>query len=243
MSKRSAAFFDIDGTLYREGLITEIFKRIIRHGLVDERLWHDEVKPAFMKYDRRQGEYDDYLLKMVNIYKNGITGISSEHISHIADLVIREKGERVYTFTRDEILRHKVEGHLVIAVSGSPLELVKAMAKKYAFDDCKGTIYQVDERGYYTGEVIPMWDHESKRKALFDLARQYDVDFAASYAYGDTTGDLEMFNLVGHPYAINPTRELLDRIAIDQPLKEKIQIVVERKNVVYLIDSDKIKIK
>ena len=52
-----------------------------------------------------------------------------------------------------------------------------------------------------------------------------------------------MFNLVGHPYAINPTRELLDRIAIDQPLKEKIQIVVERKNVVYLIDSDKIKIK
>ena len=49
--KRTAAFFDIDGTLYREGLITEVFKKIIRYDLVDENLWHDEVKPAFMKYD------------------------------------------------------------------------------------------------------------------------------------------------------------------------------------------------
>ena len=62
-----AAFFDIDGTLYREGLITEVFKKFITHELVDERLWHDEVKPTFMKYDRRQGEYDDYLNKMVDI--------------------------------------------------------------------------------------------------------------------------------------------------------------------------------
>ncbi|MGL4772035.1 MAG: HAD-IB family hydrolase, partial [Clostridium sp.] len=26
-----AAFFDIDGTIYREGLITEVFKKIIKH--------------------------------------------------------------------------------------------------------------------------------------------------------------------------------------------------------------------
>ena len=27
---RKAAFFDIDGTIYREGLITEVFKKIIK---------------------------------------------------------------------------------------------------------------------------------------------------------------------------------------------------------------------
>ena len=240
--KRTAAFFDIDGTLYREGLITEVFKKIIRYDLVDENLWHDEVKPAFMKYDRRQGEYDDYLLKMVDIYKNGIVGISQEHIKHIADIVIRQKGERVYTFTRDEILRHKKEGHLVIAVSGSPIELVEAMAKKYNFDDCKGTVYKVDDKGYYTGEIIPMWDHESKRKALNELKERYDIDFESSYAYGDTTGDLDMFNLVGHPYAINPTHELLDNISLSKPLKDKINIIVERKNVIYHLDPNNINI-
>ena len=29
--KRKAAFFDIDGTLYREGLITEVFKKMVTH--------------------------------------------------------------------------------------------------------------------------------------------------------------------------------------------------------------------
>ena len=28
--KNIAAFFDIDGTIYREGLITEVFKKIIK---------------------------------------------------------------------------------------------------------------------------------------------------------------------------------------------------------------------
>ena len=31
-----AAFFDIDGTIYREGLITEVFKKIIKYELVDK---------------------------------------------------------------------------------------------------------------------------------------------------------------------------------------------------------------
>ena len=29
--KNVAAFFDIDGTIYREGLITEVFKKIIKY--------------------------------------------------------------------------------------------------------------------------------------------------------------------------------------------------------------------
>ena len=40
---RTAAFFDIDGTIYREGLITEVFKKIIKYDLVNEKRWHQEV--------------------------------------------------------------------------------------------------------------------------------------------------------------------------------------------------------
>lgn len=56
--KRTAAFFDIDGTIYREGLITELFKKFVTHELVDQTRWHDDVRPVFMKWDRRQGEYE-----------------------------------------------------------------------------------------------------------------------------------------------------------------------------------------
>ena len=48
--KKIAAFFDIDGTIYREGLITEVFKKMVTHEIVSASRWTDEVKPAYMGY-------------------------------------------------------------------------------------------------------------------------------------------------------------------------------------------------
>ena len=58
--KNIAAFFDIDGTIYREGLITEVFKKIIKYELVDETKWYKDVRPSFIKWNKRQGGYDEY---------------------------------------------------------------------------------------------------------------------------------------------------------------------------------------
>lgn len=236
MEKRIAAFFDIDGTIYREGLITELFKKFITHEIVPEAKWTDEVKPAYMKWDRRQGDYDDYLTKMVEIFKESTIGMSSEHVKHIAKKVIEQKGDRVYLFSRNQIEYHKSMGHLVIAISGSPYELVDEMAKKYEFDDFRGTVYLTDDKGIYTGEIIPMWDGKSKEKMLFHLAEKYNIDLENSYSYGDTMGDLLMFKNTGYPTAINPTKELIQNIQKDESLLNKIKVVVERKDVIYNID-------
>ena len=223
--KKVAAFFDIDGTIYREGLITEVFKKMVTHEIVSASRWTDEVKPAYMAWDRRMGDYDNYLQKMVEIFKETTKGISAVHIEHIAQKVIEQKGERVYQFTRKEIERHRSQGHLLIAISGSPEPLVKEMAEKYKFDDFRGTQYLKDAQGVYTGEVVPMWDSVSKEKAIL-----------ACYSYGDTNGDFTMFKNTGHPCAINPTRELLHRIQEDEELCKRMRVVVERKDVIYNID-------
>lgn len=235
--KKIAAFFDIDGTIYREGLITEVFKKIIKYELVDGEKWYNEVRPAYLLWDKRQGDYDTYLLKMVDIYVEAIKGISKEQIEHVAKKVIEQKGDRVYTFSRERIKWHQEQGHIVIAISGSPYELVKEMSQKYNMDDFKGTIYKSDENNNYTGDVIPMWDSESKQKALLEMKEKYDIDLSASYAYGDTAGDYTMFKLVGIPYAINPTKELLNKITNDKEINDKINIIVERKDVTYKLTT------
>lgn len=240
--KKIAAFFDIDGTIYREGLITEVFKKIIKYELVDEEKWYKEVRPAYLLWDKRQGDYDTYLSKMVDIYVEAIKGISKEQIEHVAKKVIEQKGDRVYTFSRERIKWHQDQGHIVIAISGSPYELVKEMSQKYNMDDFKGTIYKSDENNNYTGDVIPMWDSQSKEKALLEMKEKYDVDLSASYAYGDTAGDYTMFKLVGIPYAINPTKELLNKITNDKEINDKINIIVERKDVTYKLTTDKLEL-
>ncbi|MGL4990716.1 MAG: HAD-IB family hydrolase [Sarcina sp.] len=242
MEKKIAAFFDIDGTIYREGLITEVFKKIIKYELVKGEKWENEVKPAFLKWDKRQGDYDEYLLKMVDIYIDAIKGLKKYHIDHIAKTVIEQKGDRVYTFTRERIKWHKEQGHVVIAISGSPIELVKEMAEKYGMNDFRGTIYEITDEDTYSGEIKPMWDAVSKQNAIKELTEKYNIDLSNSFAYGDTSGDFTMFENVGNPYAINPTRELLGKVQNCEEIKNKINVIVERKDVTYKIDLNSVEI-
>jgi len=235
MKKNIAAFFDVDGTIYRDSLLIEIFKKLVKFGIIDEKYWVNDVKPKFLNWDNRHGTYDDYLLKLVEIYRYNISGFDKSIIEHIAEQIVSEKGERVYTYARDRIEWHKKQGHKVIAISGSPSLLVKPFVEMYGLDDFAATVYKYDTDNKFTNEVIPMWDNKSKQQVLKSFVEKYNIDVASSYAYGDTTGDISMFNLTGNPTAINPNHELLDLIKNTSELKGKINIVVERKNVVYNI--------
>ncbi|SKA75042.1 HAD-superfamily subfamily IB hydrolase, TIGR01490 [Clostridium sp. USBA 49] len=238
MNKNIGAFFDIDGTLYREGLIAEIFKKLVKYEIIEEKRWYNEVRPEYQKYDKRQGNYDNYLLKMADIYIEAIKGLHKSQVEFIAKNVVKQKGDRVYTFTRDRIKWHKEQGHMLITISGSPIELVKEMALKYGFDDYKGALYKLDENNMYTGEVVPMWDSRSKKKAIMEFMDKYNIDLEKSYAYGDTAGDFSMFELVGFPICVNPTKELVKKVKEHEEISKKAIIVVERKDMIYKLTPD-----
>ncbi len=237
MQKTIAAFFDIDGTLYREGLITEIFKKLIKSEIIEPERWYNDVRDYYIKWDKRIGNYDDYLIKMADIYIEAVKGLHKTQIEFIANKVIKQKGDRVYTYTRDMIAWHKSKGHIVLTISGSPKELVREMALKHGFDDFIGTQYLMDSTNHYTGEIIPMWDSINKSKAIQHFVDKYNIDLNESYAYGDTAGDFSMLKTVKHPTAINPTKELLSKLIEDDETREKIKIIVERKDVVYKLDA------
>lgn len=114
------------------------------------------------------------------------------------------------------------------------------MAEKYGFMDYVGAKYVVDENNSYTGEVIPMWDSVSKEKAIKEFVEKYNLDLNESYAYGDTSGDYTMFKKVRHPYCMNPTKELLQKVMKDRELIDKINVIVERKDVIYNLDIEDI---
>lgn len=242
MKKKIAAFFDIDGTLYREGLITEVFKKLIKSELIENDRWYKEVKPYYVKWDKRIGNYDNYLLKMADIYSEAIIGLHRSQIDFIARQVIKQKGDRVYTYTRDRIKWHKDQGHIIITISGSPIELVREMSKKYGFDDYIGTKYVLNENDIYTGDILPMWDSISKKTAIESFVCKYNIDLDQSYAYGDTSGDYTMLKSISNPTAINPTKELLLMILDDDELKEKINIMIERKDVIYKLRPEHVEI-
>ena len=147
------------------------------------------------------------------------------------------KADRVYKFTRNIIEKHKKNGHLIIFISGSPDYLVEAMGKKHHAFLAIGSKYIIEDEKF-TGEVVPMWDADSKNKTIDRLVEEYNIDLDKSFAYGDTNGDYNMLRRVGNPVAMNPSRELLSKIKENKELSEKATILIERKDVIYKTKSN-----
>lgn len=234
---RTAAFFDIDGTLFRNSLMIEHFKKLIKYEVIDPSVWHNKVKYVYEEWDKRYGDFEHYLETLAQVYIEELKGVNKTSIDFIASQVINVSGDMVYKYPRDRIEWHKSQGHKVFFISGSPDFLVSKMAEKYGSTEYRGTVYLVDENNNFTGEIIKMWDSKNKQRSVDEILNKYNIDLTKSYAYGDTTGDLSMFRMTGNPIAVNPNRELFMAIREDMELSSKTQIIVERKDVIYKLND------
>lgn len=237
MNKKIAAFFDIDGTIARETLIVRHFKKLLDYGIIEQSVWYDKIRPFQDAYSKRYNDYDYYFLALADAYRESITGFNSVFNQFISQQVVEEIGEIVYKYTRSRINFHKNEDHYIFFISGSPNFLVREMALKYEVTEYKGSEYKIDENNNYNGEIEPMWQSRKKKMEVLNFAEKYNVDLSKSYSYGDTSGDVSMLKLTGNSIAINPTKELVNIIKEDEELKKRAQIIVERKDVIYSLDS------
>lgn len=232
------AFFDIDGTLFRNSLMIQHFRTLTKFEIIDPAIWHTQIKKVYDEWEARYGDFEEYLEVIAKAYLDALKGVDKTYMEIIAAKVIELNGDMVYKYSRDRIEWHKSKGHKVFFISGSPDFLVSKMAEKYGVDEYRGTLYMVDAENKFTGEIRKLWDSANKEKVIHQLIENYDVDLLNSFSYGDTTGDLSMLKMVGNPVAINPNKALFLAIREDLELKNKIDIIVERKNVIYKLDPD-----
>ena len=87
--KKIAAFFDIDGTLHRDSLMNEHFKKLIKYEVVDERFWVNGVKDSYINWDKRFEDYDNYLFDVSAAYVKAITGLHKKYIDFATEQVMK----------------------------------------------------------------------------------------------------------------------------------------------------------
>lgn len=235
MGTQIAALFDIDGTIFRDSLAVEHFNHLVKYDVIpkEAKLLTSSVQHA---WENREEDYEKYLSSVMNVYAQQLKGLTIEDVSFVTNKVIETHGKKLYNYTKQRIAWHKEQGHKIIFISGSPDFIVSKMAESLGADLWFGATY-LTAHGTYTGEVLPMWDAESKQRMIEQLVKQYDLDLSRSYAYGDTTGDLTMLKSVGHPVAINPNSRLLQELTnAEWPCT----IVIERKDVIWSFKSTEI---
>jgi HAD superfamily hydrolase (TIGR01490 family) len=107
---------------------------------------------------------------------------------------------------RAKLDAHRQAGHQLILVTGAPDFLIAPLAEFLGVP----TVFAAkpEQRdSVYTGALIPPLPYGcGKRELILAHAQGMGLDLASSYAYGDSPGDRDILELVGHPLVVNPIR-------------------------------------
>lgn len=113
------------------------------------------------------------------------------------------------------VREHKDLGHILVMISAGVRYILNPVARDLGFDHLICTDLEIGNDGLLTGSSGFVCTGRNKQKAAVELAERLDMDLLASYAYGDHHADIPMLEMVGNPYAVEPTK-VLRRVALDR---------------------------
>ena len=204
-----AAFFDLDKTVIAKSSTLAFSGRLYKAGMLGRRtLMRAAVgQLMYLIFGADEESLDRARQAMLSLTK----GWDRAEVERIVEEALEEVvAPLVYAEALFLIDEHLREGRRVFIVSASPEEVVRPLARYIGVSDVIATRARVDENGKYTGEVDLYAYGPAKAEAVKSVAAAAGISLADSYAYSDSLTDLPLLELVGHPHAINPERELRD---------------------------------
>jgi HAD superfamily hydrolase (TIGR01490 family) len=213
VARPTAAFFDLDKTIIAKSSTLAFSREFQAGGLISRGA---VLRSAYAQFVYLVGGADhDQMEKMRQFMSQLCSGWDVETVQEIvADTLHNIVDPLVYDEAVGLIETHHLAGRDVIIVSTSGSEVVEPIGEMLGADKVIATRMEVAD-GKYTGEINFYAYAENKAKAIRDLARKRGYDLDRSYAYSDSVTDVHMLEEVGHPYAVNPDKELR-RIARDR---------------------------
>jgi HAD superfamily hydrolase (TIGR01490 family) len=226
MTKNKLAVFDIDGTIFRKNLAFELINELAWMKIFSREV-RNELVELYTQWLDHKGVYEDYRKALVRLYVENVKGCKRSDVVKASQIVMPFFKDRTYVFANNLIRELKKKKYHIIAVSGSPIEIVEEYNKYLKFDAVFGSVYETDEQEVYTGrasfEPTLHKGHVVKQYALENKLTLED-----SYGIGDTESDAKFLEIVAHPIAFNPNLNLKS-IAEEKGWR----IVVEKKDVIY----------
>lgn len=228
MTPKKIAVFDIDGTIFRKNLAFELINELAWLKVFKKEV-RSELVRLYTKWLDHQGTYEEYRKALVTLYEANIKGCKEEDIIRASRMVVPFYKDRTYIFTAGLIEKLKKEHYQIIAVSGSPCEVVKEYNRYLKFDEVFGSVYEVNKDGFYTGKTV-FEPTTHKGYVVKQYVSENNLTLEDSYGVGDTESDIKFLEIVANPIAFNPNLNL-KKIAE----KNGWRIVVEKKDAVYEI--------
>jgi HAD superfamily hydrolase (TIGR01490 family) len=204
----AGAFFDVDNTVVRGASIFYLARGLARQKLLTTR---DIASFAWKQAKFRLGSAED-MDDMQSIRESALSFIAGHRVEDlrvVAEEVFEEVlAEKIWPGTRALAQIHLDAGQRVWLVTATPVEVATIIAKRLGLTGALGTVAESKD-GVYTGKLVGDVLHgPAKAEAVKALATLEGLDLARSAAYSDSSNDIPLLSLVGHPCAVNPDTAL-----------------------------------
>jgi HAD superfamily hydrolase (TIGR01490 family) len=202
-----AAFFDLDKTIVSRSSSLALSRPLYRAGMVSRgqllRGAYAQLVYLLVGADEQKMErLKEGMLQLTKGWDRGqVERLVQEAVLDVID-------PYVYEEAMDLLEQHRLAGRRIYIVSSSPEEVVRPLARHFGASGVIATRAQVGEDNRYTGELEFYAYGQQKAHAILDLAARSGLDLEGSYAYSDSATDVPMLEVVGHPVAVNPDKEL-----------------------------------
>ena len=226
---KKIAVFDIDGTLFRWQLYHELVFELKKLGyFTGEAL---DLDAALTSWQGRQISWSEYETKVVHAIEHNIATIAPDVLETAAKNVVEASGHKIYNYTAKLLRSLQAEGYFTIAISGSQHEIAEQFATRYGFDECIGSLWERRD-GTYTGHLSREVVGRKDQIIRDYVADHPELSLDGMVAVGDSHGDISLLKMAEQAIAFNPSQELLD-----EAMNRGWRIVVERKNIAYILES------
>lgn len=229
MTKKRVAIFDIDGTIFRSSLLIEFTEALIQEGIFPARA-RVQYARAYTEWLERNGPYEEYIFAVVKAFVRHLKGVAYEDFRRVAENVVRFHRNRVYRYTRDLVRVLKKKNYYLLAISNSPLGVLKSFCVQLGFDKVYGRIYELDPRERFTGKMLYPELVADKAKLVRRAVAKGGLSLKSSVGVGDTESDISFLKLVERPVCFNPNLKLYAYAK-----RKRWEVIVERKDVVYTL--------
>ncbi|MGL5826500.1 MAG: HAD family hydrolase [Nocardioides sp.] len=205
-TRRAAAFFDLDKTIIAKSSSLAFSKSFHAGGLISRRA---VLRTTYAQFVFLTGGADhDQMDRMRKFVTELCAGWDVATVREIvADTLHNTVDPLVYDEAVSLIAQHQRDNREVVIVSTSGAEVVGPISEMLGADDFVATRLEI-VGGKYTGAIEYYAYAEEKARAVRALAAERGYDLADCYAYSDSITDAPMLQTVGHPYAVNPDKDL-----------------------------------
>ena len=198
------AFFDLDQTLFAGFSATAFTRDQLSSGRLKPRDLLDTVR-ATLSFTLGRTGFSSFVTATSAVYRGMKESVLEEAGQHAFEEYLATE---IYPESRALVQAHQDMGHTVAIITSATRYQADPVAKELGIEHVLHTRLEVED-GVLTGGIVrPTCYGEGKADAARSLEAKYGLDLEQSYFYSDSHEDLPLFEIVGRPRPLNPTRRL-----------------------------------